>query len=374
MGHMSHNLERVTAIAKNVGSTVRAVGLFVFGGPNVLRIVDIPAPSPAPYDVIVSVRAATVNPSDTLLRLGRQADLMRGTLPYVPGLEFAGVVQGFGTEGVQDGRLRIGDRVMGIVDPRRPNGGAQSELVAVPAASVVGIPGSTGFAEAATIPMNGLTAMLAVEALGLCDGATVLITGGAGAVGGYAISLAKRAGLSVVADGKMEDADTLRHLGADHVVRRGESMESDIRRLFRAGVDGLIDGALLGPTADRVIRNGGTVVALRRGAKRDEPRLQCRTVSVTDHVEDTARLQRLARLTASGVLKIRVAKRLPMSHVADAHRMLERGGIRGRIVLELGRDDARTGTAINIQGPAHIIRMGALPQGQLAASPAPDPT
>jgi NADPH:quinone reductase-like Zn-dependent oxidoreductase len=255
--------------------------------------------------------------------------------PYIPGMDLAGVVHELGD---QVAGLQVGQPVMGIVDPRRPEGGAQAEYVVLPAASVVPVAGRD-LVEAATVPMNGLTAMMAIERLEASPGQVVLITGAAGAVGGYAVQLAHLAGLTVVADCKEEDAILVRNLGVDHLVPRGGGMAAAVRGLFPDGVDGLIDAARIGPTAAAMVRDGGTAIRVRSSDAGDE-RLRSRFVLVGERLGDTAALRRLAELLDAGTLTPRVAARLPMDRASEAHRLLEKGGLRGRLVLELGPDPA----------------------------------
>jgi NADPH:quinone reductase-like Zn-dependent oxidoreductase len=143
------------------------------------------------------------------------------------------------------------------------------------------------------------------------------------------------AGVTVVADAKEEDVALVRALGADHVVPRGASMSAAVRELHPEGVHGLVDAARIGPEATAVVREGGTFVSVRRSDATDE-RLRCRYVAVPDHVTDTAALERLAGLVSAGRLTPRVAMRLPMDQAPEAHRLLEKGGLRGRVVLDLG--------------------------------------
>lgn len=309
-----------------------AVAYTEYGDPDVLRLMELEEPIAGEGEVVVRVTASTVNPTDTMMRAGLQADLMAHLKPpYVAGVEFAGYVHGVG-----DGSsgLIIGQRVMGIVDARRPGGGAHAQYVRVPVASLVPLASTVDLDEAATVLMNGLTAKIALEALGLPAGSTVLVTGGAGATGGYVIQLAKHAGLTVIADAKESDFDLLRRLGSDEIVPRGDEMDSAVRRLRPSGVDGLIDAALLGNRAGALVRDGGRAVSLRRSNPVTDPRLTTGWVNVFSQVTNTAALLWLGELFRDNVLTPRVAMRLPMSEAAQAHRLVEQGGLRGRVVLK----------------------------------------
>jgi NADPH:quinone reductase len=267
---------------------MRAAAFDRYGGPEVVRLMDLPEPPLGPGHVLVRVVAATVNPTDTLMRAGKQASMMGGLMPpFVAGMEFAGFVHATAPD---VSVLAVGQPVMGLVNPRRPERGAHAEYVVAAAGSVAVLPASADLAQAATVPMNGLTALMVIEALDLPRGASVLVTGAAGAVGGYVIQLARRAGLTVAGVAKQEDVDLVRRLGADEIVPRGDEMGAALRRRWPHGVDGLVDAALMGESAAALVRDGGVAVTLRRSNPIVDPRLVVRHVSVTDRVDDAAAL------------------------------------------------------------------------------------
>jgi len=316
---------------------MRASAFRAFGGPEVVHVVELPRPRAAAGEVVVRVTAATVNPTDLLMRAGKQLAMMTGLEPpFVAGMEFAGVVHEVGA-GVTT--CQVGQLVMGLINPRRPERGAHAEFVPAPAASVVPLAEGVDPCAAATVPMNGLTALMVIEALDLPLGAVVWVSGGAGAVGGYVMALAKRAGLHVVADAKDSDVDLLRHLGADDIVARGDVACARLRERWPQGVDGFVDAALLGTPAAACVRDGGVAVTLRTANPIVDARLRVRHVSVTQRVHDGPGLQRLAQLFSDGTLKPRVALRLPMEEAVQAHRLVEAGGLRGRVVLGFSGQD-----------------------------------
>jgi len=242
--------------------------------------------------------------------------------------------------GEETGGFKIGQRVMGIVNPRRPEGGAQAERLIVPLSSLARVPASLDLAEAATVPMNGLTALKAIEAMGLDEGDTVLVTGGAGAVGGYAIQLAKHHGLRVIADARDSDRELLERLGVDNLVPRGEDMPRAVRALVPEGAAGLVDAAVVGEAARSLVRDGGMCVSVRGAQGEGDTRVRHHAVSVTQYTEDADALRELGRLVSAGVLTPRVAQRMPMGQAAEAHRLVEQGGFRGRVVLMFEPSDA----------------------------------
>lgn len=307
---------------------MKAVTIVRFGGPEVLEVAEMPKPQPGPGEVLVRVAAATVNPTDLSLRSGARRPNLPP--PYIPGMELAGIVDAVGP-GVTD--PRPGDRVMAIVLPLRPEGGAQAELVVVPVDSLAPIPEGATLLEAATLPMNGLTVRRALDLLALARGATLAVTGAAGAVGGYAIQIAKAEGLRVVADAAPADENLVRGFGADLVVLRGDDVARAIRAALPDGVDGLIDAAVQGASLLPAIRDGGQIAALRAFAGEAERGIRVHQVDVTEYAHNRPALEELGRLAGSGKLTLRVAGTFSPERAADAHRKLAAGGVRGRLLI-----------------------------------------
>src|SRR3954465_10259529 len=216
---------------------MRGVGYMKYGGPEVLRIYDLPEVHAGAGQIRLRNYAATVNPTDIMARTGLQSERQKGIAPpYVPGMEAAGVVDEVG-EGVTTG-VKVGDSVLGLVIPHGAHG-AYREQIVLNAQSVVPVPLGKSFAEACTPPMNGLTARMSLDLLSLSPGQSLAVTGAAGAYGGYVIQLAKADGLNVIADAAEKDEQLVKSLGADIVVRRGDDVAPRIRERFPQGVDGL---------------------------------------------------------------------------------------------------------------------------------------
>ncbi len=309
---------------------MRAVGVTEFGGPEALHVVDVPAEPLGPGRVRLRVEAATVNPTDTYARSGAYAgrDPVK-TPPWVPGMDVAGVVTELG-DGVD--HLAVGDLAMGIVLPSGPHGGYREDKV-LPGNSVVRVPAGVDAVAASTLPMNGLTARLALDLMGLRAGEVLAVTGAAGAFGGYVVQLAKADALTVVADASEADEALVKELGADVVVRRGDDVADRIRAHFPDGVDGLADGSVQDALVLPAVKDGGAVATVR-GYRGDGQRgLRFFPTLVRRVAEDRAALDRLRQQAEDGVLTLRVARTLPVEEAAEAHRLLERGGIRGRLVL-----------------------------------------
>jgi len=309
---------------------LRAVVITKPGDVDVLEVADRPAREPAEGEVRIAVKAAAVNPTDIGLRQrGGGSDL---PAPWIPGMDAAGVVDSLGP-GVD--RLEVGQEVMAAVSPRRPEGGAQQELLVVPAASVVATPDGATLPQAATLPMNGLTALRGLDLLGLSEGETLAVSGGAGLLGGYVISIANVRGLRVIADAKPEDEELVKGFGADVVVPRSDSFGEAIRAVAPDGVDGVYDTALLYRDAFPAVRDGGQIVFVRGwdGNAVEERGIRVHPVMVAQVLERTDWLDELRLLASEGRLELRVARELAPEQAAEAHRLMDAGGLRGRAVI-----------------------------------------
>jgi NADPH:quinone reductase-like Zn-dependent oxidoreductase len=301
-----------------------------FGGPEALHVVDVPDEPLGPGQVRLRVAAAAVNPTDTHARSGAYAgrDPVKQP-PWVPGMDVAGNVVEVG-DGVE--HLAVGDLAMGVVVPFGPHGGYREDKV-LPGDSVVRAPRGATAVEASTLPMNGLTARSALDQMALRPGQVLAVTGAAGAFGGYVIQLGKADGLTVIADASEADEDLVRGLGADIVVRRGDDVADRIRDHFPDGVDGLADGAVQDALVLPAVKDGGAVATVR-GYRGDGQRgVRVFPTLVRRVAEDRAALDRLRQQVEDGAVTLRVARTFPAEEAAEAHRMLERGGIRGRLVL-----------------------------------------
>ncbi|MCH1868531.1 NADP-dependent oxidoreductase [Nocardioides sp. CFH 31398] len=310
---------------------MRAIGVTEYGGPEALHELDLPAEDLGPHQVRLRVAAAAVNPTDTGLRSGMRDESPTAPPPgAVPGMDVAGTVVEVGdpVEGLAEG-----DRVMGIVVPDGPHGAYREDLV-LSARSVTPVPDSLSDAEAASLPMNGLTAMLALDLLGLEAGQVLAVTGAAGAFGGYVVQLAVARGITVVADAKEGEEDLVLGLGADVVVPRGDGVTEAVLTELPDGVDGLADGSLQGADVLPMVKEGGHVATVR-GYQGDGSRgLHVHPVWVREAAERRDWLDELVRLAVTGQVTPRVADVLPAAEAPDAHRRLEAGGVRGRLVLD----------------------------------------
>ena len=315
---------------------MRAIGIMEFGGPEVLRLVDLPDPQAGPGELRLRVHAASVNPTDTVLRSGGRAERLKDVRPpHVPGMDAAGVLEQIG-EGV-DTDLRVGERVMAIVVPLGQHG-AYAERVVVPSESVVRSPAGVSDAQAATIPMNGLTVRLALDELGArarsdpggersCR-SRWWVCGAAGKGSrppGHCRCWARRRGTGSCAR------------GATRSWSGATTFAAGVRRIVPDGADGLIDAAVMNARAVPAVRDGGRVATLR-GYEGGE--MESRGITFFPgfrpelrHGRTTSSMS-LRDLAERGALTLRVARTLPAAEAPEAHRLLEAGGVRGRLVLE----------------------------------------
>ena len=284
-----------------------------------------------PGEIRLAVRAAAVNPADIAVR---QLGVEGQPAPWVPGMDAAGSVESVGA-GVQ--HVSVGDEAMAAVSPRRPEGGAQAALLVVPAASVVPVPQGATLEQAATLPMNGLTALHGLDLLGLVEGQTLAVTGGAGLVASYVSAIAKDRGLRVLADASPEDEELVQSFGADAVLPRGAELAAAVRVAVPEGVDAVFDTALLGRDMFAAIRDGGAIAVVRGWDGEDvENGIRIERVMVGTVLDRTDWLLEVRELAERGVLELRVADTYPAERAAEAQRRMEAGGLRGRAVIVFG--------------------------------------
>lgn len=304
-----------------------------FGGPELLNIGDLPMPEAGPGEVLIRVRAAGVNPVDWKVREGQLKHLPYA-FPIIPGWEAAGEVASVG-EGV--GQFTTGMRVMAFTKKQVLQWGACAEYVAVPAGQVIATPAQLDDAEAAGLPVAGLTAWQAlVEFARLEAGQTVLVHAAAGGVGSFAVAIARHLGATVIGTCRPENADYVRSLGAAEAVDyHSPGLKERLSALAPEGADVVLD-AVGGETlalSYEVVKPGGVIVGLVDAPDHD----QCvhKDLSATRLVvrPDGGQLAELAALAADGKVRLPEIKTLPLEQIAEAHRLSESGHVRGKLVL-----------------------------------------
>ena len=301
-------------------STFRTAVVRTPGGPDSIEIIDVPVIEPGPGEVRVGIAAAPVNPVDLAVAGGvfHAMGLITQHERIGLGWDFAGTVVAIGPGVV----LPVGTRVAGMVDGFDRDFGTYAEQLIVPAADVAVVPEGLDLVAASTVPLNGLAAAQIVDLLGDAptDGNRLLVTGAAGAVGGYVVSLAQDRRWQVTGLARAEDEKFVRSLGADFTTHA------------EPGWDSVADGAALQEGGLALVRDGGAFVGVQPSA---EPATE-RGITVDAVVAhaDGPRLADLLARTASGELPARVHAVVPLDQVGDAHRTVAKGGVRGRYVLK----------------------------------------
>ncbi len=298
---------------------MKAIQYRRFGGPEVLELVELPDPHPAPGQIRVAVRAAGVNPIDWKMRGG----MRDGDLPQSTGREVAGVVDELG-DGVTD--VAIGERVFGFA----AGGGGAAELALV--ADYAPIPPSLDFAGAAGLPVAVETAVRTLDLLGVGAGTTVVINGAAGGVGSAAVQIAVARGARVIGTASPGNHEYLRLLGAEPTTY-GDGLVERVRELAPGGVDAALDvagsGALpalveLAGGADHVVTIADYAGAEATGVRFSGGMGTARAIHALKEIGD---------LIESGGFTLPVAQTFPLDQIADAHRLSEAGHVRGKLVL-----------------------------------------
>jgi NADPH2:quinone reductase len=305
---------------------MRAAVVRKAGGPEAVEVLEVPLPEPGPFQLRIKIAAAALNPADRAVWAGvfRPAE----GVEYIGlGLDGAGTVDAVGP-GVA---LPIGTPVIvfdsGVLNATK----TQAEYLVTDLNSIALAPAGMDLTLAATIPLNTMTASLALDYFPLHPRDTLLVTGAAGAVGGFAVELARTRGVRIIAQGRSEDEQFLRDRGATSFVSRDEDLNEAVRRFAPDGVDGVLDAAALGAPAMAAVRDGGVYVSVRADVLPESERGV--VVRLTTAGPEPTRLSYLSALAEVGLLTPRVAQTFPLEQAAEAHALLAEGGQRGRILL-----------------------------------------
>jgi NADPH:quinone reductase-like Zn-dependent oxidoreductase len=307
---------------------VKAVRVHSFGPPEVISVEDVPEPEPREDEVVVRVKAAGVGPWDAWIRSGKS--VLPQPLPLTLGSDLSGVVHSIGpnVEGLQ-----IGDEVFGVTNERFT--GAYAEYAVAKAAMIAPKPKSLNHMHAASVPVVAVTAwQMVFELTSLAPGESVLVQGGAGNVGAYAVQLAKRAGAMVITTASAKDAAYTRGLGADGVIdyrtRQFEEQVKDIDTVLDT-----VGGETLGRSYGVLKRGGILVSAAARPSKEKAEQHGVRALFFLVEVT-TERLRKIAELIDAGGLKTEVGEVLWLNEARQGHEMLEGAPHRrGKIVIKI---------------------------------------
>src|SRR5881392_1656672 len=322
LGHLFSRAARPAEIPM-----MKAVVAHEYGGPEVLELEGVPRPEPKENEALVRVIASAVNPADPLTLSGKYAREFGTHLPLIPGYDIAGIIE---KTGAKVTKLKAGDAIYGY-----PTfGGGWAEYVIVSEGEVAGKPASLSFTEAAAVPMGALTAWQAlVDVAQLHAGQTILIHGGSGGVGSFAVQIAKARGARVIATASTANQDLLKQLGADVAIDYTKTRFEDVAKDTDAVLDPVGKETLI--RSYDVVKKGGIVMSLV--ARPDPVELEKRgirgaAISVHPDAED---LTEIARLIDAGKIKPIVTEVLPLSEAIEAQQQAATHHTRGKLVLRI---------------------------------------
>jgi NADPH:quinone reductase-like Zn-dependent oxidoreductase len=322
----------VPLFAQPPGSKMKAVVVHEYGGPEVLKYEDAPKPEPKENEVLVRVIAAGVNPVDDGLRSGHYSKYFGPKPPFTPGGDIAGVVE---KTGAKITKLKVGDAVYAYLDLDRGGGYAEYTVATEKEAALK--PKSLAFEEAAAVPIVALTAWQAlIDAARLSAGQTVLIHGGSGGVGTFAIQIAKARGAKVLATASTPNQDLLKQLGADVTIdytkQKFEDVAKDVDVVFDCvGQDTL-------QRSYGVVKKGGflvTIVASPDPAELTKHGIRGSSLSVAPNSDELAEI---TKLIEEKKIKVIVSQTFPLSDAAKAQEQAATRHTRGKIVLKVAEE------------------------------------
>jgi NADPH:quinone reductase-like Zn-dependent oxidoreductase len=313
---------------------MHAIRIHEFGGPEVLKDETITLPQPQDDDILVRVMAASVNPVDAKTREGKFKAVDKGDLPLTLGRDLSGVVESCGAaaQGVREG-----DEIFALIGADR---GAQAQYVTVKAVEFAPKPENISHVEAASVPLAALTAWQGLFEHGdLKPGQKVLIHGGAGGVGHFAVQFAKARGARVTATCNGRDIDFVKALGADQAIDyENQKFENEVKDMD------LVFDLIAGKTQERsfqVLKTGGALIStLEAPDKRKADAQNLRTAHYMTQ-PNAAQLAEIGQLIRLGKVKPHIYATFPLQDAALAEGALEKEHVRGKIVLEVAKQGVR---------------------------------
>ena len=306
---------------------MRAFTLDSFESPPGLRD-DLPTPSSVgPNEVLVRVHASSVNGADVPIAAGMLKEMAQYEFPVTIGRDFAGVVEDVGSV---VSRFKAGDEVFAFFPAADPDvhKGSWADQVVVREDAVARKPESVDFATAGAAPLAGITALAALDALELSDGASVLINGAAGGVGSFFVQLAAAAAANVIAPGLPEDDQYLRGMGAGEVVDRNADVAAQVREHNPEGVDAILDLVSFTPD-DSLLKEGGRLASTLASAGEGPGRTNVMASATT------ANLERVAELLDTGALRVYIQNSYPLEQAGAALEALPGTHTQGKLALTI---------------------------------------
>lgn len=315
------------------------------GGPEVFELSEVDTPKPGPGEVLIKIAYAGVNPADWKNRQGMLAQYRPYTFPYIIGFDAAGVVAALG-DGVSD--FAVGDRVFTPTNHGQGGQGSYAEFAVAAIDRVAPIPDTLSFAEAASLPVATLTAWQGLfTRANVSAGQQIMIHGGSGGLGSFAVQFARTKGARVAATCSTDNVDYLKTLGVEKVIDyRTQRIMDEAKSWAPEGLDYLMNavGDSTLPKGLELVKGGGTYVSIptlvddgdMAASAVDAAAKNVTRVFSTMDDQNTARtLDRIAQLIASGEITMPPIREYPLSAVADAHAALETGHTRGKVVLKV---------------------------------------
>jgi NADPH:quinone reductase-like Zn-dependent oxidoreductase len=323
------------AVAQHAKPMMKAVVVHEYGGPEVLKYEDAPKPEPKENEILVKVIAAGVNPVDASIRSGKYAKFFGAKPPFIPGYDIAGVIE---NTGAKMDKYKSGDAVYAYINLDR--GGGYAEYVAVTDDEVSVKPKSLTFMEAAGVPLAALTAWQAlIDAAKLSAGQSVLIHGGSGGVGSFAIQIAKARGAKVFATASTPNQDLLKQLGADVAIDYTKQKFEDVAKDVDVVVDSVGKDTLM--RSYGVVKKGGfisTLVSRLDQAELDKHAIRGASISVKP---DSSELAEITKLIDDKKIKVIVSQTFPLADAAKAQEQAATHHTRGKIVLKVSEEPKR---------------------------------
>jgi NADPH:quinone reductase-like Zn-dependent oxidoreductase len=316
--------------AQSATPTMKAVVIHEYGGPEVLKYEDIPRPEPKDDQLLIRVIAAGVNPVDGMIRSGMFAKEGNRAFPIILGGDVAGVVEKVGSKIT---KFKAGDPVFAYVSLDDSGGYAQYALVTEREAALK--PKSLTYVEAAAVPVVAMTAWQAlVDTAKLSGGQTVLIHGGSGGVGSFAIQIAKARGAKVITTASTANQDFLKQLGADVAIDYTKQKFEDVAKDVDVVLDSIGRDTLARSYA--VVKKGGIIVSLVARPKESELEKHGIRGTPLNAEPNSEELAEIGRLIDNKKIKVIVSQTFPLSEAMKAQEQVATGHTRGKIVLKVG--------------------------------------
>ncbi len=307
---------------------MKAIAINRYGGPEVLEHTELDDPKVGPDGVLVRVRTAGVNPVDWKIREGYLDGSFPSHFPLIPGWDVAGTVEATGPAVTE---FAPGDNVVGYVRKDHIQNGTYAELVTAPVRALARAPVRGSWAEAAGLPLAGLTAQQVLQATRLSSGEVLLVHAASGGVGSLAVQLGRIMGARVIGTASEANHDYLRSLGAEPVTY-GAGLVERVRDLVTGGVDVAVDfvGGDALEVTPQLMRHPGRFASVIDAS---------RVIELGGHYvfvrPDAEHLARLVRYVDEGQLNVEVPRTLPLEQAAEAHRLNQQGHTRGKLVLDV---------------------------------------